>query len=60
MMDCIPKGEDAEGIKIFTIAYGTDADDALLESIANQSNGRFYKSDPENIADVYERISFEQ
>jgi len=60
MMECLPGGEDAEGIKIFTIAYGSDADEDLLERIAVQSNGRFYKSDPENLAEVYERISFEQ
>ena len=60
MSDCLPSGETAEGVKIFTIAYGNDADEELLERIAVQTNGRFYTSDPENIEEVYRSISFEQ
>jgi Ca-activated chloride channel family protein len=60
MFDCSPSGETAEGIKIFTIAYGSGADEELLEQIAVQTNGRFYNGDPDNIEEVYRSISFEQ
>lgn len=60
MFDCLPSGETPEEAKIFTIAYGNNADEALLGEIAHRTNGRFYTSDPENISDVYLQISFEQ
>jgi Ca-activated chloride channel family protein len=60
MFNCLPSGETAEGIKIFTIAYGDNADEELLERIAARTNGRFYTGDPENIQEVYRSISFEQ
>jgi len=60
LFDCLPTGETAEGVKIFTIAYGDGADEELLERIAVQTNGRFYTGDPENIEEVYRNISFEQ
>jgi Ca-activated chloride channel family protein len=60
MFRCLPSGEDVEGIKIFTIAYGKDADEAVLARIAEETNGRFYTSDPDNIEEIYLQISFEQ
>jgi Ca-activated chloride channel family protein len=60
MFNCLPSGETAEGVKIFTIAYGGDANEELLEEIAVRTNGRFYTSDPENIEEVYRSIAFEQ
>ena len=60
MFNCLPTGEDVEGIKIFTIAYGGNADDNLLENIANQTNGKFYLGDPATIEEVYLAISYEQ
>jgi Ca-activated chloride channel family protein len=60
MFDCLPSGETAEGVKIFTIAYGSRANETLMEEIAVRTNGRFYTGDPENIEEVYRSISFEQ
>ena len=60
MFDCLPVTEDAGGIKIFTIAYGDDADEALLERIAEATSGKAYAGDPEEIEAVYEAIAFEQ
>jgi Ca-activated chloride channel family protein len=60
MLACLPVAEDAAGIKIFTIAYGDDADEGLLERIAEATNGQAYTSDPEQIGEVYEAIAFEQ
>jgi Ca-activated chloride channel family protein len=60
MFSCLPSGEDVEGIKIFTIAYGEDAQEDLLEKIADQTNGKFYIGDPNTIEEVYLAISYEQ
>ena len=60
MFQCLPSGEDVQGIKVYTIAYGGDADVDLLKRIANRTNGKAYTSDPENIEQVYLEISFEQ
>jgi len=57
---CLPQSESADVVKIFTIAYGGDADEKLLEQIANRTYGRAFIADPENIDDVYLAISAEQ
>jgi Mg-chelatase subunit ChlD len=60
MFDCLPSGEDVEGIKVFTSAYGGDAYESLLEDIAERTNGKFYVGDPATIEEVYLAISYEQ
>ena len=60
MFNCLPSGEDVEGIKVFTIAYGHDADQVILERISEQTNGKAYISDPTTIEEVYLAISYEQ
>jgi Ca-activated chloride channel family protein len=57
---CLPQSESADVVKIFTIAYGDDADEELLERIAERTYGRAFVADPENIAEIYQAISFEQ
>lgn len=42
---------------VFTIAYGGDAEEALLEGIALQGNGNFYLGDEASIALIYEEMS---
>jgi hypothetical protein len=60
MYRCLPSGEDVEGVKVFTIAYGGDADQAILGEIATRTNGKAFRSDPATIEEVYLAISFEQ
>jgi len=60
MLNCLPGGEDVEGTKIFTIAFGSDADDVTLQRMATRTNGRKYDSDLDNIGDVYTAIAAEQ
>jgi Ca-activated chloride channel family protein len=60
MFNCLPSGESVGGVKIFTIAYGEDADDDLLLRIANRTNGKFFTGDPEQIERIYNAISAEQ
>jgi Ca-activated chloride channel homolog len=46
-----------EGVKIFTIAYGSDADVNALTKIANTTGGQEYAGNPQNIRQVYQQIS---
>ena len=57
---CLPTGEDVEGVKVFTIAYGKDADAKLLKQIAERTNGKTFSGDPSTIEQVYLAISAEQ
>lgn len=45
------------GATVFTIAYGNDADEALLERIALQANGNFFRGDEASIAAIYDEMS---
>ncbi len=60
MFGCLPSGESVEGTKLFTIAYGDDADADLMLRIANRTNGKTFKGDPESIETIYNAISAEQ
>jgi Ca-activated chloride channel family protein len=60
MFNCLPSGESVEGTKIFTIAYGDDADADLMLRIANRTNGKTFTGDPESIDSIYIAISAEQ
>ncbi|MBA3826556.1 MAG: VWA domain-containing protein, partial [Ktedonobacterales bacterium] len=51
-------GTDAgAGVKIFTIAYGADADANVLTQIATATGGQEYAGTPLNILSVYSTIS---
>lgn len=60
MFNCLPSGENVEGVKIFTIAYGDDADVDLMLRIANRTNGKPFTGDPASIESIYNAISAEQ
>jgi Ca-activated chloride channel family protein len=60
MFNCLPSGEDVESIKVFTIAYGDDADQDVLLRVANRTNGKTFTGDPATIERVYTSISAEQ
>lgn len=60
MFNCLPSGESVEGFKVFTIAYGDDADKDLMLRIANRTNGKTFTGDPESIESIYNSISAEQ
>jgi Ca-activated chloride channel family protein len=60
MFRCLPSGEDVVGVKVFTIAYGDDADEDLLLRIANRTNGRTFTGNPDTIEEIYLEISAEQ
>ncbi|PWH14430.1 MAG: VWA domain-containing protein [Anaerolineae bacterium] len=50
-------GEGGNAIKIFTIAFGSDADENVLKQIAEPTGGKQYKSSPENIQKIYDEIA---
>jgi Ca-activated chloride channel family protein len=49
--------QDIGNIRVFTIAYGKDANIDVLASIATASGGQAYSGDPAEIAAVYRQIS---
>ncbi|MBE3558341.1 MAG: extracellular solute-binding protein [Ktedonobacteraceae bacterium] len=52
------KGRNAgESIKIFTIAYGNDADVNVLKQIAEATGGQEYAGTPQDIQEIYFDIS---
>ena len=58
LSDITAKGTNAgQSIKIFTIAYGNDADVSVLTQVANASGGQEYAGNPQNIQQVYLDIS---
>jgi Ca-activated chloride channel family protein len=59
MLSRLPSGTEASGVKIYTIAYGDDADLDLLRTLANRTNGKQFSGDVENIEAVYFLISSE-
>jgi len=50
-------GESGTAPKIFTIAFGGDADRDVLRRIAEITGGRQYDGDPETIYEVYSNIA---
>jgi Ca-activated chloride channel family protein len=47
----------ANDTTIFTIAYGSDADEGVLQSLATQANGNYYLGDEASIAEIYDEMS---
>ena len=53
-------GQTAEGggtVKVFTIAYGSDADQSVLKQMAEPTGGKEYSGDPKTINAVYADIA---
>lgn len=57
---CLPANAEADGVKIFPIAFGEEADQDMLNRIANVTGGRLFTADPASISNVYLSISAEQ
>ncbi len=56
-LDSLPKSEEIEVPKIYTIAYGPEADKDLLAQISNRTNARLFGSTPEEIKRTYKELS---
>ena len=57
MLNQLPEGTEASGTKIFTIAYGDDADLDLLKTLANRTNALSLSGTEEDILEIYLAIS---
>ena len=57
---CLPANAEADGVKIFPIAFGEGADTDVLTRIANVTGGRMFSADLASISSVYRSISAEQ
>ena len=57
---CLPANAEADGFKIFPIAFGQSADESVLNRMAAVTGGRFFTADPNSISNVYISISAEQ
>ncbi len=57
---CLPSGAEADGIKVFPIAFGDEANRNVLGRIGMVSGGRMYEADQASIEKAYLRISAEQ
>lgn len=47
----------ANNATVFTIAYGFDADDKVLSSLAVQANGKYFQGDEASINAIYDEMS---
>ena len=59
MLSRLPSGNEASSVKIYTIAYGDDADFDVMATLANRTNGKQFEGTVEDIADIYFLISSE-
>ncbi|OQY49093.1 MAG: hypothetical protein B6242_00150 [Anaerolineaceae bacterium 4572_78] len=59
VLSSLPSGDEASDVKLYTVAYGDDADTDILATLANRTNGKIFTGDVENITDVYFLISSE-
>lgn len=50
-------GESGDSIKVFTIAFGDDADIDILTRISESTGARMYEGRPENINRIYAEIA---
>ncbi|MCP5094697.1 MAG: VWA domain-containing protein [Chloroflexi bacterium] len=57
---CLPANAEADGFKVFPIAFGDGADTNVLDRIATVTGGRLFTADLESISNVYISISAEQ
>ncbi|GIK56388.1 MAG: solute-binding protein [Chloroflexi bacterium] len=57
---CLPANAEADGVRIYPIAFGNAADVPVLERVANVTGGRMFTAAPTSISNVYLSISAEQ
>lgn len=47
---------EAKQIKIITIGFGNDADEKLLQKIASENGGKYYKASEKKVKEIFELI----
>ncbi len=56
-LDELPRGEEIDVPKLFTIGYGEAADKELLSQVSARTNARLFSSTPEEIGRTYKELS---
>ncbi len=57
---CLPSHAEADGIKVFPIAFGQEANQSVLQRIAQVSGGKMFAASPQSLDKIYLKISAEQ
>jgi hypothetical protein len=57
---CLPSGPEVEGARLFTIAFGAEANVDVLSRMAQVTGGGMFKADSDSIDAAYVKISAEQ
>jgi Ca-activated chloride channel family protein len=57
---CLGTGAETEGPRVFAIAFGAEADRAVLDRLAQETRGAVFAADPASIGAAYLKISAEQ
>lgn len=57
---CLPANAEADGFRIYPIAFGDAADTSVLERMATVTGGQMFSADPASIGNIYTSISAEQ
>jgi Ca-activated chloride channel family protein len=59
LMETLGAGAEEGGnaVKLFTIAFGENANEGILRQMAEATGGRVYKGDPTNIQKIYSEIA---
>lgn len=60
LVHCLPPNAEADGVKIYPIAFGDAAAEDVLGQIASVTGGQMFTADPASISNVYISISAEQ
>lgn len=50
------KEAEAKQVKIITIGFGNDADETLLQKIASENGGKYYKASEKTVKEIFELI----
>lgn len=57
LLDAIRFDSERHTIRVFTIAYGRDADTKILQQIADATQAKSYQGNPENIRSIFRDIA---
>ncbi|WP_224249335.1 VWA domain-containing protein [Hyalangium gracile] len=57
LIERLPRPEDTEGTRVFTIAYGNEADEELLRTLSERSNALMVHGDSADIDKLYHQIA---
>jgi Ca-activated chloride channel family protein len=57
LIERLPKPEDTEGTRVFTIAYGNEADEDLLRNLSERSNALMVRGDSADIDKLYHQLA---